>query len=103
MASKPDRRSAEAAAYRKLYGTVRWQRIREYQLSQQPLCERCLTMETVEPATVVHHREAHKGDEEKFWSGPFESLCKPHHDGEGQREDRGQTIVTFGLDGWPLE
>lgn len=100
----PDRRSAEAAAYRKLYKTAKWQRIREYQLSQQPLCERCLTMEIVEPATVVHHADGgHKGDEEKFWSGPFESLCKPHHDSEGQREDRGQTIVTFGLDGWPLE
>jgi 5-methylcytosine-specific restriction endonuclease McrA len=83
---------------------VRWQRIREAKLAQDPLCERCLLSETVEPATVVHHRGAHKGDEAKFWDiTNLESICKPHHDSEGQREDRGQTIVTFGLDGWPLE
>ncbi|WP_318761858.1 HNH endonuclease [Aminobacter niigataensis] len=98
-----DHRSAEAVAYRRLYKTARWQRIREYQLAMQPLCERCLTMEVVEPATVVHHANGgHKGDEEKFWSGPFESLCKPHHDSDGKREDLGQTVVRFDANGWPM-
>lgn len=98
-----DQRSAEAADYRRLYNTARWRRTREAQLSQQPLCERCLAMGVVEVATVVHHAGGgHKGDVVKFWSGPFESLCKPHHDSEGQREDLGQTIVLFGADGWPV-
>ena len=97
-----DHRSAEAKAYRKLYGSARWKRIRNAQFDSQPLCERCLLTETIEPATVVHHREAHKGDMDRFWSGPFESLCKPHHDSEGQLEDHGKTIVRFGEDGWPL-
>jgi hypothetical protein len=98
-----DQRSAEAADYRRLYNTARWRRTREAQLSQQPLCERCLAMGVVEVATVVHHAGGgHKGDVVKFWSGPFESLCKPHHDSEGQREDLGQTIVSFGADGWPV-
>jgi hypothetical protein len=30
-------------------------------------------------------------------------LCKPHHDSEGQREDLGQAVVTFGADGWPVD
>lgn len=59
-------------------------------------------MEVVEVATVVHHKVAHRGDDEAFWTGPFESLCKPHHDREGQREDLGQTVVAFGADGWPI-
>lgn len=58
-------------------------------------------MDVVEVATVVHHTEPHRGDPVKFFAGPFESLCKPHHDSEGQREDLGQTIVSFGADGWP--
>lgn len=99
---RPDSRSAEAAAYRRLYKTARWQRIREAQLALQPLCERCLAMDVVEEATVVHHAVPHRGDEAAFWAGPFESLCKPHHDSEGQREDLGQTIVRFGADGWPV-
>lgn len=99
---RPDSRSAEAAAYRRLYKTARWQRIREAQLALQPLCERCLAMDVVEEATVVHHAVPHRGGEAAFWAGPFESLCKPHHDSEGQREDLGQTIVRFGADGWPV-
>lgn len=98
-----DQRSDEARNWRRWYSTARWRRIREAQLTQQPLCERCLVMGVVEEATVVHHTGGgHGGDEHRFWSGPFESLCKPHHDSEGQREDLGQEMVTFGSDGWPL-
>lgn len=61
-------------------------------------------MEIVEEADVVHHRVKHDGDEAKFWDADnLESLCKAHHDSEGQREDRGQRIVQFGADGWPVD
>jgi 5-methylcytosine-specific restriction enzyme A len=60
-------------------------------------------MDIVEVATVVHHADGgHGGDEVKFWSGPFECLCKPHHDSEGQREDLGQTVVTYDAVGNPV-
>ena len=99
----PDYRSAEATAYRKLYKTARWQRIREAQLSTHPLCEWCLEREDVTEATEVHHADGgHKGDELKFWTGPFISTCKSCHASRGQREDHGQTVVRFGADGWPL-
>lgn len=104
MATKPDARSAEAAAYRRLYKTAKWQRIREAQLSMQPLCERCLRLEVIEEATVVHHSDGgHRGDEVRFWNGPFESLCKACHDHFGALEDRGVKVVQFGNDGWPVE
>lgn len=99
-----DHRTEEAATYRRLYKTARWQRLRTSKLTLQPLCERCLAMEVIVSADVVHHRTAHRGNEDLFWSmDNLESLCKPHHDSEGAREDRGQTIVTFGADGWPVE
>lgn len=97
-----DQRSDAAAAYRKLYKTARWRRLREHQLSQEPLCQRCLLAEVVEQATVVHHAKAHKGDLDAFWNGPFESLCKPHHDRDAQLEDKGKTVIRFGPDGWPI-
>jgi 5-methylcytosine-specific restriction enzyme A len=98
-----DSRSVESAEYRKLYKTARWRRLREAQLSAHPLCERCLAQDIVEPATVVHHADGgHKGDVDKFWGGPFESLCKPHHDSHGQLEDHGKTVITFGPDGYPI-
>lgn len=63
-----------------------------------------MAMGIVEEATVVHHMKAHQGNLELFWDhGNWESLCKPHHDRDGQREDRGQTVIQFGEDGWPIE
>lgn len=100
---KTDARTGEAKAYRKLYKTARWQRLRDYQLAQSPLCQWCLEREDVTPATEVHHHGAHRGDLDKFWSGPFISTCKPCHASRGQREDHGEVTMVFGLDGWPVE
>jgi hypothetical protein len=45
------------------YSSRRWARILRHQLLEHPLC-----------------REPHRGDVNKFWLGPFQSLCKPCHD-----------------------
>lgn len=87
----------------RLYKTTRWQRMRERQLTEQPLCMFCLQVGDVEPATVCDHVIAHKGDEFLFWdAGNLQSLCKTCHDRTKQRLERGQDIVTFGADGWPV-
>lgn len=99
---KPDARSAEAAAYRRLYKTARWHRIRNDQLSMQPLCQWCLEREEVTAATEVHHDGAHRGDITRFYEGPFISTCKPCHSSRGQLEDNGKTVVRYGADGWPI-
>lgn len=85
-----------------LYGTARWKRLREAQLSLEPLCRMCLEAEDVEAATICDHVTPHRGDVVLFWSGPFQSLCKAHHDGAKQRMDRGQSVVRYGADGWPI-
>jgi 5-methylcytosine-specific restriction enzyme A len=100
--SRPDRRSDEAAAYRRLYKTSRWRRLRDVQLAMHPLCEWCLEREMIEAATEVHHATPHRGDEDAFWSGPFVSTCKPCHASRGQLEDGGKTVVVYGADGWPI-
>jgi len=33
----------------------------------------------------------------------LQSLCKPCHDGTKAREERGEVVVTFGPDGWPVD
>lgn len=100
--SGKDQRSAEAIEYRRLYSTARWKRLRAQVLAERPLCEWCLEREVVEPATDVHHAEAHRGDLAKFWSGPLIATCRSCHASRGQREDLGQTVVTFAADGWPV-
>lgn len=74
-------------AWRALYSTSRWQRIRERQLGDHPLCAMCWGDEVVTPATVCDHVEPHGGDEVKFFAGPFQSLCKPCHDSTKQAEE----------------
>lgn len=98
----PDYRSPEAATYRKFYKTARWRQIRAAQLAAQPLCVMCQAAGQITPATVCDHIEPHKGDPDKFWGGPFQSLCKPHHDGPKQSEERTGRVKGCDNEGWPL-
>jgi hypothetical protein len=73
--------------WRAWYGTARWRATREAQLSLQPLCCMCLEADIVTEATVCDHVEPHRGNEDLFWSGPFQSLCSHHHNSTKQREE----------------
>lgn len=103
MPWKPsDARSAAAATYRLWYRTPRWRQIKADQLLRQPYCRFCADMGRHTKATICDHVEPHRGDEAKFWSGPFQSLCKTHHDATKQRMERGRQVTTIGEDGWPV-
>ena len=88
--------------WRRWYWTARWKRRRAEQLARQPLCERCLKGGIVTTATVAHHRIRHQGNETLFWDGELESVCKPCHDGEAQREEHGRLPQTLDSVGWPV-
>ena len=84
------------------YGTARWKRTRERHLASEPLCRYCKQQGITKEARICDHVEPHKGDPDKFWSGPFQSLCKPCHDRHKQREERtGKKAKVYGPDGWP--
>lgn len=74
------RLSRFAPKWRKWYSTSRWQRLRERQLSQNPLCVTCLSVGVTEPATDVDHIRPHRGDPLLFWDAKnLQSLCKACH------------------------
>jgi 5-methylcytosine-specific restriction protein A len=94
--------TAPEPAYKRWYKTARWQRLRREQLTLEPLCAMCLKRGKTVAATVCDHVEPHRGDEVKFWAGPFQSLCKPDHDSTKQRIEKGGTPkLEIGADGWP--
>ena len=66
---------------KKLYQGKRWRRVRAEQLAQHPHCAECLRQGRRTRATVVDHALGHldAGWRERFYSGPFESLCLPCH------------------------
>lgn len=102
----PGNRSLQAIVWRRLYKRARWRRIRNSVLAVEPLCQRCKEQGLIIPATEVHHNPPHQGDIERFWSGPFEALCKPCHDGPVKRAELTGIAVydaTVGADGWPID
>ncbi|MDR3512644.1 MAG: hypothetical protein P4L73_13495 [Caulobacteraceae bacterium] len=81
-----EQRRAERA-WRGWYKTKRWTRIRADQLEREPWCWRCLEAGIRTWATVCNHTIPHRGDPVRFWTGPFDSLCKHHHDSDQQRAE----------------
>jgi 5-methylcytosine-specific restriction protein A len=59
-------------------------------------------MGRVEVATIADHIEPHRGDMDKFWNGPLQSLCGICHSAVKQREESGGHLGC-GLDGVPLK
>jgi 5-methylcytosine-specific restriction protein A len=91
------------SAYSYLYDTARWKAIRGRQLHAQPLCEFCLKVDLVVQARICDHVEPHKGDPEKFFAGPFQSLCAPCHDSTKQAMEKGgKPKARIGVDGYPI-
>jgi hypothetical protein len=83
-----DSRRRKSKPWRAWYSLPVWKQIRVTQLTTEPYCRRHLDRGEVVVANTVNHVEPHEGDWEKFIGGPFESLCKPCHDSDVQREER---------------
>lgn len=83
-----DRRRRQEVETRALYGTARWQATRAEQLRLEPLCRMCMAEDRIELAIVCDHVEPHRGNVEKFWAGPFQSLCASHHNSAKQAEEQ---------------
>jgi 5-methylcytosine-specific restriction enzyme A len=89
--------------YQHLYRTYRWQKIRKAHLEANPLCVMCQADGKIVLANVVDHIEPHKGDEIKFYGGPFQSLCKLHHDSTKQRQEKREVIIGCDESGIPID
>ena len=84
---KKDQRSAEAQAWRWLYGTEAWKRLRGDQLLAEPFCRECAGRGVRAKATDVDHIRDHKGDWAVFTDPEnLESLCHSCHSRKTARE-----------------
>lgn len=67
---------------------TRWDKARRTYLMAHPLCVMCEREGRVTAATVVDHIVPHRGEQRLFWNTTnWQSLCKPCHDREKQREE----------------
>lgn len=84
-----DRRRDREVATRALYKTARWQRLRLTVFARDLYtCAMCHAVDGDTARLVCDHVEAHRGDVGRFWSGPFQTLCKGCHDRDKQRQER---------------
>ena len=70
------------------YNSIAWKRLRDTYISLRPLCECCLSHETITPATEVHHKTPFmRGEtEEEQWKMFLDeknlmSVCRQCHIG----------------------
>ena len=70
----------------------RWQKARDRYLRMHPLCVYCEREgRRIGAASVVDHKTPHRGDQVLFWDeSNWQPLCKPHHDVDKAREERGR-------------
>jgi 5-methylcytosine-specific restriction protein A len=81
-------RAGSAGSTERGYGYA-WQKAREHFLAQHPTCVMCEARGLIVAATIVDHVTPHRGNQTLFWDETnWQSLCKPHHDGEKQRQER---------------
>ena len=89
------------------YTTQRWLRLRKFKLRQHPLCQVCLEVGRIEPATTVHHNVAVSAGGVPY--PPLDaltSLCESCHNRKTRGEQLGKELPkVWGCDerGYPLD
>lgn len=89
--------------YSYLYKTYRWQKIRKAHMAQQPLCVMCEQQGKLVLGKICDHIIPHKGNEELFFNGKLQSLCKLHHDSTKQRMEARKIEIGGDVSGQPID
>jgi len=86
--AKRSRFRASTQHWHRWYKTRRWARIRWAQLTTDLFCCRmCKRAEADTSKLVCDHVEPHRGDPQRFWTGPFQTLCESCHSKVKQAEE----------------
>ncbi len=98
-----DQKRTREKLWRRLYSTVRWKRMRRNKLSKTPWCEPCQAQGMSRVATVVNHKEPHRGDLRLFFHGELESCCENCHNSAIQRAEKKGFRLDLDEEGWPID
>jgi 5-methylcytosine-specific restriction protein A len=88
------------------YSTQHWLRLRKQKLQDRPLCELCMELGYIEPATAVDHiTPINKGGDPYPALEALRSLCASCHNMKTRHEQLGQDYTVKGCDvfGRPLD
>lgn len=87
-----NRQRVDLEPWRRWYRTKRWADLRMRVFVRDLFkCRMCGRLEGNTSLLVCDHKQPHHGDETLFWDeGNLQTLCKPCHDGEKQRIEKGR-------------
>ena len=90
--------------FQNLYGNA-WRKARSAYLRAHPLCVICdADGRGPRAATVVDHREPHKGDLGRFWDQEnWQALCATHHNSSKQGDERTGRVRGCDASGRPID
>ena len=71
-----------------IYGTARWQRLRNSHIRMYPLCAECARNALVKPGEVVDHVIEIKDGGDPWDPDNLQALCKEHHQKKSGEEIR---------------
>jgi 5-methylcytosine-specific restriction enzyme A len=101
---KPQHQDKARRPWRHWYSTPEWRAIRAERLAIEPHCRMCVAEGRKTPAAIVDHVTPHRGRRELFFDlRNTQSLCKPHHDRDKQREELHGYSTKIGADGLPVD
>jgi hypothetical protein len=103
MKTQPLNKAAQRPRNKSLYSTPSWKKIRAHQLAIEPWCRMCAAEGVRTPATVCDHVNRHNYNLTAFFGGPFQSLCKHHHDSHKQKMEVRGYSDEIGSDGLPVD
>jgi 5-methylcytosine-specific restriction endonuclease McrA len=84
-----DRYRKSTQPWRQWYNTSQWQRLRWKVLVRDCFtCAICHQLMADSSQLVCDHVQPHRGDVQRFWTGPFQTLCKPCHNSTKQRDEQ---------------
>ena len=88
----------------RLYDNMRWRKVRQMVLNDEPLCRMCLSINRTSPATVADHIKPHKNDINLFYDRDnLQSLCAPCHDSAKKMQERHGYSQGCDSRGYPLD
>lgn len=111
IALEIDKVSERSTTMKRIYNTDQWKKTRRLYLSLHPLCEVCLKMDRITPASQVDHIQAIEDGGAPFDMDNLMALCLRHHSrktalrdrGFGNRRSKKPVIPGCGTDGLPID
>lgn len=90
MAENRDQQARRMKPWKAWYNLKRWKDLRlSILLRDDFTCQLCGHLENNTALLVCDHVDPHRGDPEKFWNGPFQTLCQECHVVHKQSQEQG--------------